>query len=175
LPIWEWTRALQLLQSNLIQTVQSIDELESGVDSSIVAHMDVEMKCLGPTYLARRAFCDWASIRYPDMENYIFQPHSLSKSVQRRDFDVLFATQAGFLCALHADAVLAFECIPRNTAKQPPIGPRFLAEFWRRLDSKRRADKTEHGQMDGEALGGLTHLEGPLDDCPGWRRDAVSG
>jgi hypothetical protein len=43
------------------------------------------------------------------MENYIFQPHSLSKSVQRRDFDVLFATQAGFLCALHADAVLAPE------------------------------------------------------------------
>jgi hypothetical protein len=101
--------ALQLLQSCLIQTVQSIDELESGVDSSIVAYMDVEMKCLGPTYLARRAFCDWASMRYPDMENYIFQPHSLSKSVQRRDFDVLFATQAGFLCALHADAVLAPE------------------------------------------------------------------
>jgi hypothetical protein len=101
--------ALQLLQSGLIQTVQSIDELESGVDSSIVAYMDVEMKCLGPTYLGRRAFCDWASLRYPEMENYIFQPHSLSKRAERRDVEVLFATQAGFLCALHADAVLAPE------------------------------------------------------------------
>jgi hypothetical protein len=101
--------ALLLLQAGLIQTFQSFDELECGLHSSVDVHLDVEMKCMGPTYLGRRSFCDWASMRYPQMENFIFQPHSLGRSSEQRVVDVLFATQAGFLCALHADAVLAPE------------------------------------------------------------------
>ena len=67
------------------------------------------MKCLGQTYLERRAFCDWSSIRYPEMDSHIFQPHSMKKNSKQQNIEVLFATQAGFVCALHADAVLAPE------------------------------------------------------------------
>jgi hypothetical protein len=100
---------LMLLQSGLVQTFQSFDEFETAAGASVVAHMELEMQCLGPTYLARRPFSEWASIRYPRMENSIFQPHSVKQITEQRIVDVLFATQAGFLCALHADAVLAPE------------------------------------------------------------------
>ncbi len=100
---------LMLLQSGLIQTFHSFDEVEMAADVSVVSHVEVEMQCLGATYLARRSFSEWASIRYPQMENSIFQPHSVKQTTEQCIFDVLFATQAGFLCALHADTVLAPE------------------------------------------------------------------
>jgi hypothetical protein len=100
---------LQLLLSCLVQTLQTFHDLESGADSFVVEHLDLETKCLGQTYLERQSFCDWASIRYPEMDSYIFQPHTLTAKSNQNNIDVLFATQAGFLCALHADAVLAPE------------------------------------------------------------------
>lgn len=101
--------ALQLLQSGLVQTLQSFNDLECGADASVVAHLEVEMKCLGPTFLGKKSFGDWASVRYPTMENQIFQPQSLKKDAKQCNTEVLLATQAGFVCALHADAVLAPE------------------------------------------------------------------
>jgi hypothetical protein len=98
---------LQLLHSCLIQSLQSFDQLEDGTDFSVVSQLDVAAKCLGATYLKKNSFRDWASVRYPKMVNFIFQPHSMKATTEQRTIDVLFATQAGFVCALHADAVLA--------------------------------------------------------------------
>lgn len=100
---------LQLLLSSLVHTLQQFHDLENGTDSLIIELLDIEMKCLGQTYLERRAFCDWSSIRYPEMDSHIFQPHSMKKNSKQQNIEVLFATQAGFVCALHADAVLAPE------------------------------------------------------------------
>jgi hypothetical protein len=100
---------LQMLQSSLLQTLQSFDELEDGAAASAVAHLDTEMKCLGATYLGEKAFVNWASARHPGFEDVVFQPHRAKKRTEDPVIDVLFATQAGFLCALHADAVLALE------------------------------------------------------------------
>jgi hypothetical protein len=43
------------------------------------------------------------------MVNQIFQPQFLARDAEQRVVEVLFATQAGFVCALHADDVLAPE------------------------------------------------------------------
>jgi hypothetical protein len=104
-----YVHVFHVLLSCAVQTLQHFHDLDDGARSSIIEHLDTEMKCLGPTYLQKNAFCTWASIRYPEMDNFIFQPHSLTKHTKQRSIDVLFATQAGFLCALHADAVLAPE------------------------------------------------------------------
>jgi hypothetical protein len=91
----------------LMQSFQSFDELEDGTEYSVISQLDVAGKCLGATYLKKNSFRDWASVRYPKMVNFIFQPHSMKATTEQRTIDVLFATQAGFVCALHADAVLA--------------------------------------------------------------------